>query len=192
MSYADSLKLFHVAHTMIAADLERVENELGVDLGLLDEEPDSSTDAEYAQFGALIRAEASAMARQYEVFYCLENSIRELVRDMMIEQHGETWWEHVPDEVKQNAAQNRKREEDAAVSLRSEEMNDYTTFGELLKIIQTNWDVFGAMFNNRTGVTRVLSGLNVLRSPIAHCAPLAEDEVLRLRVALRDWFRLMG
>jgi hypothetical protein len=27
--------------------------------------------------------------------------------------------------------------------------------------------------------------------PIAHCAPLAEDEVVRLRLSVRDWFRLM-
>lgn len=33
--------------------------------------------------------------------------------------------------------------------------------------------------------------LNSLRGPIAHCSPLADDEVVRLRLAVRDWFRLM-
>jgi Family of unknown function (DUF5343) len=36
-----------------------------------------------------------------------------------------------------------------------------------------------------------MTSLNVLRGPIAHCCPLAEDEVARLRLALKDWFRLM-
>lgn len=33
--------------------------------------------------------------------------------------------------------------------------------------------------------------LNTLRGAVAHCTPLAEDEVLRLRLSVRDWFRLM-
>jgi hypothetical protein len=37
----------------------------------------------------------------------------------------------------------------------------------------------------------VMSRLNTLRGPVAHCTPLAEDEVLRLRLSVRDWFRLM-
>ncbi len=29
--------------------------------------------------------------------------------------------------------------------------------------------------------------LNMLRGPIAHCCPLSEDEVDRLRLAVKDW-----
>jgi hypothetical protein len=35
-----------------------------------------------------------------------------------------------------------------------------------------------------------MANLNMLRGPIAHCSPLAEDEVLRLQLTVRDWFRL--
>jgi hypothetical protein len=40
-------------------------------------------------------------------------------------------------------------------------------------------------------VGRVMATLNTLRNPIAHCCPLAPDEQLRLRLAVKDWFRLM-
>jgi len=40
-------------------------------------------------------------------------------------------------------------------------------------------------------LTKVLTGLTLLRAPTAHCAPLAEDEIVRLQLSLRDWFRLM-
>jgi hypothetical protein len=33
--------------------------------------------------------------------------------------------------------------------------------------------------------------LNTLRGPRAHCSPLAEDEVVRLLLEVREWFRLM-
>jgi hypothetical protein len=39
---------------------------------------------------------------------------------------------------------------------------------------------------------KVIAVLNVLRGPIAHCTALAPDEIIRLRLAMADWFRLMG
>ncbi|RJQ11380.1 MAG: hypothetical protein C4558_03430 [Dehalococcoidia bacterium] len=192
MTYEDQFKLFHVAHTMIDSDLRRVELEFGVDLGFHADTIVTAEDPDYLQFPAAIRAEASAMGQHYELFYCLENSLRELVISRMSETFAEKWWDQVSDDVKDNAAANRKREADAGITPRSERPIDYTTFGELSKIIQSNWEVFGDMFNNRSGVTRVLSSLNLLRGPIAHCAPLAEDEVRRLRLSLHDWLRLMA
>jgi Swt1-like HEPN len=70
-------------------------------------------------------------------------------------------------------------------------MLDYTTFGELSQIIENNWDLFGAILSNVKAVKRVMANLNTLRGPIAHCSPLAEDEVVRLQLSVRDWFRLM-
>ena len=72
-----------------------------------------------------------------------------------------------------------------------EESIDYTTFGELGEIIKSNWDLFGSIFNSKKAVEKVMANLNALRNPIAHCSLLAEDEVLRLRLSVRDWFRLM-
>jgi hypothetical protein len=34
--------------------------------------------------------------------------------------------------------------------------------------------------------------LNMLRGPIAHCCPVSDDEVLRLQLTVKDWFRLIG
>lgn len=47
------------------------------------------------------------------------------------------------------------------------------------------------MLSSPKAVERVKAALNILRGPIAHCTPLAEDEVVRLRLTVRDWFRLM-
>lgn len=62
--------------------------------------------------------------------------------------------------------------------------------GDSSEVIKANWDVFGAVFTNIRAVEKVMSNLNTLRGPIAHCSPLAEDERLRLRLAVADWFRL--
>ena len=73
---------------------------------------------------------------------------------------------------------------------RSEDPIDYINFGELAVIITKNLDVFGAMFRRRRAVENVMSNLNLLRGPIAHCSPMTEDEVDRLHLTVKDWFRI--
>jgi hypothetical protein len=84
-----------------------------------------------------------------------------------------------------------QREIDTGITPRSLEPIDFTNFGELGEIIKANRDVFGSMLPSQKAVERVLANLNTLRGPIAHCSILAEDEIVRLRLSVRDWFRLM-
>jgi hypothetical protein len=75
---------------------------------------------------------------------------------------------------------------------RSDDEIDYTTFGELSVIITSNWDLFGTVFSSRRAVEKVMNSLNLLRGPIAHCCPISDDEVLRLQLTVKDWFRMFG
>ena len=135
------------------------------------------------------------MAPHYEVFYSLERTIRAQVSDQLDAAcESPEWWgsDLVPEEVKKEVAKRRRKEKEAAVTPRSEEPIDFTTFGELGEIIKVNWTgVFASIFTDLKAVLRVMSQLNTLRGPVAHCTPLAEDEVLRLQLSVRDWFRLM-
>src|SRR5206468_4043726 len=111
----------------------------------------------------------------------LETTIRRLVADSLEVAEGEQWWSspRIPPVVKQSAERSQRREIDSGVTPRSDDPLDFTTFGELGEIIKTNWDVFGAIFSSVKAVERVMASLNTLRGPIAHCSPLAEDEVVR-------------
>ena len=135
------------------------------------------------------------MAPHYEVFYSLERTIRAQVSDQLeAATNSAEWWntDLVPEEVKKEVAERQRKEKEAAVTPRSDEPIDFTTFGELGEIIKLNWeDVFAPIFTDLKAVLRVMTQLNTLRGPIAHCTPLAEDEVLRLQLSVRDWFRLM-
>jgi Swt1-like HEPN len=134
------------------------------------------------------------MAPHYEVFYSLETSIRTLVSESLRAEDGDDWWNavgRIPPQVKSDAERLQTREIEAATTPRSDEPLGYTTFGQLSEIIKINWEVFGATLSSVKAVERVMANLNTLRGPIAHCSPLAEDEVVRLRLSVRDWFRLM-
>ena len=147
----------------------------------------------YPQIESEFRSEAAQMAPHYETFYSLEKTIRRLVSEALAASDGPLWWvgPRVPQPVKANAEKLMKKEVDSGTTRRSEEPLDFCTFGELSELIKTNWDLFGGMFSSVTAVQKVMARLNSLRGPIAHCSLLAEDEVVRLRLTVRDWFRLM-
>ena len=187
----DIVKLFSVTNQIAELDLKRIEDQYKIDLGR-NKKIVRKDNVYYPQFDLAVRNEASQMAKNYEIFYCLEKTIRKMVSDKMSSTIGDDWWnkkipQHVKDEVKKRI----KQESDAGVTIRSYEEIDYTTFGELSVIIKSNADVFGDIFTNPNGIDRVMSNLNTLRAPIAHCTKLAEDEELRLQLSVRDWFRLM-
>lgn len=192
MDAESKIKLFALANSLAENSLDKVENSFTIDLGRKEKEPIKVQDY-YKQFASSFRMEAKEMSKHYEVFYCLEKSIRSLVVQLMYEKYGETWWEEkVDEEIKKNVEKNIQREEDSGFTIRSEEKVDYTTFGELTQVVTKNWQAFESLFKRgQRAFQRITNNLNQLRGPIAHCCPLAEDEVVRLDLTVKDWFRLM-
>lgn len=186
------IRLFTLSNSLAENSLDKIEAKFNVDLGrkeLVEAQPKDY----YLQFNADYRAEAKQMARHYEVFYCLEKSIRSLIVQLMQEKYGENWWDtKVNPAIVTNVEANIKREEESGFTQRSENKLDYTTFGELSQIVTGNWDAFSDLFKNQRAFQKIMTNLNLLRGPIAHCSPLAEDESIRLEITVKDWFRLMG
>lgn len=190
----DKVKSFGMTNQLIAEDLTRLSREFALDLGHLPPAAPTKDVDYYPQFDAAVRAEAAEMSKHYEVFYSLERSIRVLVSEALeTAENSEDWWNtaRVPASIKQEVIARIEQEREAAVTPRSDNPLDYTSFADLSTIIVNNWDVFGSIFDKKRAVSKVMATLNALRYPIAHCCPLAEDEQLRLRLAVRDWFRLM-
>lgn len=191
MKIEDQIKLFGLNNLSVEAAIRQTEKRLGIPIR--DAAPNEDKDEEYyPQFPEHIRREAEGMAQHYEIFYCLETSIRQLISDRLKEEVGTGWWDSaVPEEIRKNAEGNRKKEAETGMTPRSDDMIDFTTFGELGQIISANAKIFGDMFRDLKAVSRIMAALNSLRAPIAHCCPLAEDEVSRLQISLKDWFRQM-
>ncbi|CAN7280333.1 Swt1 family HEPN domain-containing protein [Pararhizobium sp. LjRoot255] len=178
----------------IAEELNSVSKSTGYDLGLNGAARRKRQLEDYDQFEKEVRYEASLMSEYYEIFYCLEISIRKLVSQTLIEAEGASWWSsaRVPLGVVTEVASRRKKELDAGFDSRSDNEIDFTTFGELSSLITQNWDLFEPIFSSKSAVSTILNRLNVLRGPIAHCCEMSEDEKLRLELTVRDWFRTIS
>jgi len=192
MSNLDKVKLFQLSTQMAERDLDYVEQHHDIDLQRV--AVDHKDEEFYPQIDKNIRQEAARMARHYEVFYSLEKSIRSLIQETLTEKHGAQWWEAediVPEQIKNDVQYNMQKELDHAVAPRSNFEIDYTTFGQLADIVRYRWEDFD-IFNSKKGFNKVMTSLNVLRGPIAHCCPLPDSEVVRLNSTVEDWFRLMS
>ena len=192
MSRQDKIKLFHLSTQMVERDLDFVEKAQKIDLQR--DEIDVKDEEFYPQFDYAIRHEAAQMAKYYEVFYSLETSIRSLIKETLAEKHGANWWDLadvVPEPIKNEVKLNMQRELDQAVAPRSNDEIDYTTFGQLGDIVRHRWEDF-TIFNSKKAFNKVMTSLNVLRGPIAHCCPLPKSEIVRLGTTVEDWFRLMS
>jgi hypothetical protein len=195
MAFERDVKSFGMTNMLIESEIDQLEQKLGFRLRDDSAKEDMQNEIEKAyfpQFAEALRLEAAEMARSYELFYCLEKTIRLQITELLKESKGEDWWNdtvvppHIFGEVKKRIL----RERESGITPRSTDQLDYTNFGELGEIIKANWSLFASVFNNIKAVEKVMSNLNSLRNPIAHCSVLAEDERLRLDLSLRDWFRL--
>ncbi|ERI13116.1 hypothetical protein KXR64_09965 [Brucella intermedia] len=188
------IRAFGMSALQISDEMNGVSKSTGFDLGLNGAFRRKRQLEDYDQFEKEIRNQASMMSEYYEIFYCLEISIRRLVSQTMMEATGQNWWTsaRVPPGVSTEVAARKKKELDSGFDLRSEHDIDYTTFGELSTLITSNWDLFEPIFSSKSAVSTILNRLNVLRGPIAHCCEMSDDEKLRLELTVRDWFRTIS
>lgn len=191
---ADYVRSFGMSGFLITNELHQIEQRYGIELGHVPKTEAASAMAYYPQFEQAVRAEAAEMSEHYEVFYCLEQAIRKLIVETLEDGAGADWWNSgpIPPNIMAAAAALVQKERDNGITPRSDNLIDYTTFGELSVIISSNWNLFEPTMKSKRAVERVMANLNLLRGPIAHCCPMQEDEVERLRLTVKDWFRTIG
>ena len=190
----DFIRSFGMSGYLITEELSKIEKQFGIELGHTPKPENVSAVEYYPQFEQTVRAEAAEMSQHYELFYCLEQSIRKLITETLHDAEGVDWWNSgkIPAEIHKEVSTRVQREAESGITQRSDALLDYTNFGELSVLITSNWDLFKTILTNQRAVTRVMSNLNLLRGPIAHCCPISQDEIDRLRLSVKDWFRMIG
>src|SRR5689334_17165301 len=166
----NSVRSFGMSGFLICDELRQIEQRFGIELGHVSKAEAGSAVAYYPQFEQSVRLEAADMSENYEVFYCLEQAIRKLIVETLEDSEGTDWWNsaRIAPDIKGDVASLVKKERDNGVTPRSDNMIDYTTFGQLSIIITSNWDLFEPTLKSKRGVERVMANLNLLRGPIAH------------------------
>lgn len=166
---------------------------------LLDRPPESSRDSDarsaVEDFSLAAQLEAQRMGEVYELLYCLENSVRELVERTLREALGpEAWWsEGVPDEIRKPAEARRQTElKTRWHGPRGDSLINYVDFPQYGDIIDARWKLFEDLIGDRDWMTNYFGEMNITRRALAHAGTLTETDVERMEFRVREWLRVVG
>lgn len=138
-----------------------------------------------------IRRAADA-ALGYKLFFVFEEYLRELIVELLSKDGG-TWWDKVPKDVQQEISRLEETEEVKSwMALGSRDKSALMTLPQLLKVIDDCWKQgFDEIIRDR-GLIHEARLLVHLRNTICHMSPISNEELERVRQAMRDWFRVVA
>lgn len=152
-------------------------------------------DSILSRFSFAVRSEAKRMARVYELLFCFENSVRELIEDRLKEAYGvESWWtEGVPEEIREKAERLRDKEQQTPWhGPRGGTLLAFVDFPVLARIITERWEHFEDLLGKPGWVENVFDEMNQSRRAIAHTGVLSQHDAERMELRVRDWLRAVG
>jgi hypothetical protein len=165
--------------------------------GTLGEPPGQAsapTSATLEYFNTDERRAARRMGRVYELLYCFENSVRELIETTLRESLADRWWEDgVPSDVR-GKADSRRRSDEAARwhGPRGQSPLNFVDFPELGKIITERWEDFEDLLGDKEWVERYFDDMNQSRRAIGHTGEMGEHAVERMELFVREWLLVVG
>ncbi|MES2835709.1 MAG: Swt1 family HEPN domain-containing protein [Pseudomonadota bacterium] len=147
-----------------------------------------------APFSVESRARALRMAQLYALLHCFENAVRDLVVQRLSEVEGENWWQTKVAPNIQKAAQQvyDKAVSNAWLDGTKSRLVDFTTFGQLVKIIIDNWADFEYIIPTQSWLNQKMGEMEDVRNFVAHSRNLSQREFDRMLMYVEDWNRQVG
>ena len=132
---------------------------------------------------------ADRMSQVYVVVAAFENSVRELVSGVLLEAHGDDWWNKCVKAEIRNDANQRMESEDKVrwhVNRGSDPLN-FVMIGDLLSIILKNFDDFEPFLHDRDWAKNVFDTIERSRNVIMHAGNLSNRDMARIGSIVKDW-----
>jgi hypothetical protein len=134
-------------------------------------------------------ATAEKMSFVYITVAAFENSVRDLIKSVLLETAGEGWWDTCVSEKIRTAANNRMQEEQKIRwhVQRGDDPVRFTMLPNLANIIAQNAEAFEAYLPNIEWVRSVFEVVERSRNVIMHSGVLSDRDMARLGSMIRDW-----
>ncbi len=141
-------------------------------------------------------ARARKMSLVYMAIATFENSIREFIIKKLLEVEGEDWWDRCVKKVIQNKAQ-AKKDSEAEVrwhTSRGDSLIYFTEFGDLISILTNpqNWVHFEVHIGDKDWAKQIITTMIKSRNVIMHSGELAQTDIERIGMNIRDWVNQVG
>lgn len=133
--------------------------------------------------------QARLMSTVYAAIAAFEMSVRRFIKKVLMDTHGEDWWDEGVSEKIRKFVDARRTEEEKVKwhGVRGDDLLSYTELGQLSQIMQQNWTHFEAYVPRVDWATALFSTLERSRNVIMHSGSLALPDVERIGMHIRDW-----
>lgn len=137
---------------------------------------------------------AKVMATVYTAIAAFENTVREFVMTVLMENFGENWWEQSVSSGIRKKAESRKKEEDKIKwhTHRGDSLINYTEFGDLASIMSCNYEIFSPYIISVEWARNIITTIERSRNVIMHSGELSARDVERIGINIRDWISQVG
>ncbi len=137
---------------------------------------------------------AKVMATVYTAIAAFENTVREFVMTVLMENFGENWWEQSVSSGIRKKAESRKKEEDKIKwhTHRGDSLINYTEFGDLASIMSSNYEIFSPYIISVEWARNIITTIERSRNVIMHSGELSARDVERIGINIRDWISQVG
>lgn len=160
---------------------------LGVSLDIIQSK--SKTLEILQSFPEKLLKESMNMSDCYQILYCFENDVREIVNDIMYQSYGDNWWDaHVIQKIQDEVKKRQNAEKDSVYFGRVDDPLYFTTLGELKEIITGNYEIFTNLFRSKRFVDELLFQINRLRIVVGHNCMLEDMDVTTLKQNIERWY----
>ena len=137
---------------------------------------------------------AKQMSTVYTAIAAFENTVRQFVIKILIENKGENWWkESVCDKIR-TKAESRKHEEEKIRwhTPRGDSLINYVEFGDLATIMAQNLELFEDHIVSIEWTRQIFNTLERSRNVIMHSGELGKRDIERIGIHIRDWINQVG
>ena len=138
--------------------------------------------------------QAKTMSAVYVAVAAFENSVRELILGVLLEAIGEDWWTSAISQKVSDRAEKRKADEDKIKWHTNRGMHPlyYTTMADLVNAIRNNWEHLERYVQSVDWVASIFDAVERSRNVIMHNGTLAQGDIERLGIFIRDWIKQVG
>jgi hypothetical protein len=138
---------------------------------------------------------ARRMSVVYTAIAAFENSVRDLLKKVLLAELGEDWWNlGVTEKVRTRALTKMKEEE--TVRWHKRRGNDplnYTLMPDLITIMRNeNWPRLEPYIGSIEWAASIFDVVERSRNVIMHSGVLDKEDIQRLGINIRDWIKQVG
>jgi hypothetical protein len=137
---------------------------------------------------------ARRMAIVYTAIAAFENSVRDLIKKVLLAEFGDEWWTKGVSEKVRKGAEAKMLQEDAVRwhKRRGSDPLNYTTMSDLNGIIRSTWPRLEPYVGSQEWAAAIFDVIERSRNVIMHSGLLEKEDIQRVGVNIRDWIRQVG